>query len=480
MSLKDTKEEVFGKIAALRVSNEGFPSINLKNSFDSINESANPIDFIIDVLKSVKGSSGDIKSTLIDILTFKIDDIEKTIKENLKLKIREYGLCGISPSIPDYIKHHTIVPQSTGVDLELDKLDFFKLFFINPTSDNGKLLYFDNNSSTNSEDLNVVLFETVQNDNVEVNWGSQTTDNDIFSFVFKSSTTNGNNILNVKVSQFYSDPSNNKTFVDLISDYIDSIKLFNTTNIITGVFDSLFGTISSAIDKSISLLEKETEFEIIIERIINSIDEEEIDDSYFSFSNDLGYINEIATNKRKGITKFLTCTEEEKSVVNDKIIEMNDGILNSSSKVEVKEVLKNTFDSVVSDFSTNGDVNKDAKEVHFFTEFFKKLSLILTKGIFTPKIYFILLFVSNVVLNKQNETPIEWIKNNRELIRNILKEIREYIIDIILKEILKELKKLIVKHSLKLLEEKVLNRKLQMSSLSGLPPNVLRAIKDLK
>jgi hypothetical protein len=264
MSLINDKKEIFGEIAALKTLNEGFPSFLLSNSVPSINNKQDSLNFLVDLLKSLVGYEK-LNDGLTDLLTNELDNIEVSVKKTLKLNLKKYINCNSNPKIPDLLKHQNVIPNSSGINIELKKIDLIDLMHIEPTSEVGHMFYDDTSSGLNSTDFNTFLYNLIQDGNQQ-DWGNNST-NPILSLKF---TQNGtvNNVVNIKASEFYSTTINNKTLTDLNNDYIDSIKLFPSDKVISNIIDSLFGPISSFLKKDIKTLTEEEEINSIIDKLI--------------------------------------------------------------------------------------------------------------------------------------------------------------------------------------------------------------------
>jgi len=137
MAIVDQKKKVFGNIAALRTLTEGFPKLKTSFSFPSINNNGNPITFLTDLIKSLIGYEALVKS-VVDILSHSLPDIEHEIKVVLKQELKSIVSCGVDPSIPAFIKS-----TGTGINIEVNKIDFTDMMLIDPNSVGGKLMYND-------------------------------------------------------------------------------------------------------------------------------------------------------------------------------------------------------------------------------------------------------------------------------------------------------------------------------------------------
>jgi len=481
MPIVDDKKAVFGNIAALKTLNEGYPSFNLSNSFPSVNNGKDGVAFLVDLLKALVGFE-ELRDMVVDALTFDMGSIEEQIKKVLKFELKKLVSCGVDPSIPDFLKHQLINPPAPGVDVVLNKVDFTGLMFIDPQGEFGGLYYDDETSGIASTDFNTFLYETVQNDGSQENWGTQTGLNPILSFEFNS-TGPVNNTLNIRASAFYSDPSNSKTLTDLNNDYIDSVQLFSTDKLINNIVDTLFGSISVEIKKTTKQLEQEAAVENIVECILNTDDTDVVDNSFFEFSNEEVRVHqEIANDRRRGIKKIASCRNIETSVPADELIQFSNDFKATVNKVEEKQVVSNAINSIGDQASSNAPTaDKYNIKLNFIENLIKKLTLAIVNAILSPKVIMIFALNHKIIngLASTTDGPIDFMKQNKALIQGILKGVRDAIIQLLLKKALSAIKKLVAENATALITEKVNFQKAQLLSLVGIPQEVLRIIANL-
>ena len=299
MSVIDKKRKVFGNIAAIRTLTEGMPQLKLSSSFPSINNGGNSITFLTDLIKALIGYEA-LVGTVVDILTHSLTQIEKDIKIALKQELKNIVSCGVDPSIPAFL-------STTGIVIEVSKVDYLDLFKVDPNSPNGKLLYNDVTSPlSNSSDFNTFLYDVIQNDGTPMVWAN------VLEITFNSIGVGStpNNTFTIKKA-----PAFTGTLTDLNNKFIDSLTLFNTENIVNRIIDIIFGSISVSIKKTKKQLEKEAEINNVIDCIVDSDEGDVIDDSYFTFTNEEVYVHQQEADLRqKGITKLECCNKIAASV----------------------------------------------------------------------------------------------------------------------------------------------------------------------
>lgn len=479
MSIIDQKKKVFGDIAALRASAEGFPKFKINDSFPSINNSGNSMDFLTDLLKSLVGFES-LKNVVTDTVTHNLSGIENDVKKILKKELKKIVSCSVNPSIPDWVKHSTVVPSSTGIDLELRKIDYLGILLVDPISQAGNLLYDDVSSGINSTDFNTFLFNTVQDDGNENSWGSVTQIQDILSLEFNSFGTI-NNSINLKISPFYSNPINGKKLTDVNNDYIDSISLFGSDKMINNLIDSIFGSISFNIKKSKKQLLKEAEIDKVINDIINADESKVIDDSYFSFSNeDARLFEDIIENRRKGIKIIEGSNPMKSSIPIDSLTTFNEQISTATTTTQKAMAVSAGLDDLAAK-SSEGMNGSDAYTVklNFIDNIIKKLMSTIANVILSPKLIMIFALNHTIVHGSSFDDSMSFMKKNKTLIRSILNGVRDSIISILLKEALKAITELVQKNVVDVQIEKSKAYSAQMASMVGVPPEILRIIAGL-
>ena len=475
-SKADQKLDIFNKIAALRVSCEAFPSFDLNYSLPSSCNSTNPLEFLLDLIKSTIGFQ-ELFNFTAGVLTYEIPNIEADIKNILKDELKKMISCGVYPSIPDFVKHQNVVPTATGVNLSVSDVDYADMMLINPVSDSGKLVYDDPISGLNSTDFNTYLFNTIQEDSVQTNWGSQTQNNNILSLQFDSVGVK-NNQLNIRVSEYYSQNSNGKSLVDVVNDYVDSINIFGTSKVLNNTIDMIFGTISSSVNKTASQLLKEAEVNDIIECIINADGEIVADDSFFTFDNEaIRRQNENVENRKNGVRKLKSCNDVDSSVSLDSLKRYSESIDESNSN-EVIDSVTIALNNLSSESAQNtSSENQPTANLDFINQIIKNLMVVLTNIILSPKVLVIFLFIFNIIFGTNIDNIIEFIKINLKLIQNIINKIRDYIIDRLLDLLLKEIVEIVKCQAISIATEFAKNNATQLASLVGIQPWVLGAIK---
>lgn len=478
MGVLTQKQKIFGNIAADKALTEGLPQLKLNSSFPSINNGGNSITFLTDLLKALIGYQ-ELQQTVENILTTHLNEIEREIKNSLKDELKSIVNCGINPSLPSWIKS-----TGGGIKFNVNKIDFTNLMFIDPNSEAGNVLYNDRTPNLiNSTDFNTFLYQTIQNNGTIENWGHTTTSNDIITFSFKAHDVTGvdpNNTITVKAHPSY----DNKTLTDFNNNYIDSIKLFNTENILTNLIDTIFGSVSNLANKSLSQLENEAKINTVINKITNANTYDVINDKYFTFSNtELSNQQLDALQRKNGIKTFTTSNPLETSVPFSSIQTMNNTISNATNPFEVKTAVSDSLNSIGNDLGSlaNNPTDANTIKLNFIQELINNLIKCMVDSILSPKIVAIFLINYKIIYGQDAEftNSIDFLSKNRNLIHSVTKGIAASIIKILTKFALREISKLVANAALKKQLDKNKLYVAQLLTMVGVSPDVITLITQL-
>lgn len=480
MAIVDKKKLVFGKIAAARTLTESMPKLKLSSSFPSVNNKGDTITFLTDLIKSLIGYIA-LVNAIVDILTHSLEKIEKDIKKALKTELKSIVSCGVDPSLPSFIKS-----TGNGIVIEVKKVDFLDLFKVDATTKVGGLLYNDVTSPlTDSTDFNTFLYGVIQNDGQQQTWKDKNGVG-LFDITFNSLGTGGNpnNTFTIKANQSY----NTKTLNDLNNNFIDSLTLFNTENIVSRIIDIIFGSISVSIKKTRKQLETEEKINTVVDKMVNddlNAKESEGDgDSFFTFNNDeVSVIERRSAERQKGVIRIRTSENTEGSVPVTNLTAFTNEMSSSTSTQDKKKTLSDNLDKMANNSANN--VKNGGDKISVKLNFIQLLITNLIKAIIgiilSPKIVMIFLINYKIVYGPSASfsDPVDFIKKNQKLFKQIMKRIAGMVIRILLAIAMQKIAKLVADAQMKKQTEKNKNKVAQLLSLTGVPQEAIRAIKGL-
>lgn len=491
MSIFDQKKKIMGDIAALNVITEGLPKLKTTNSFSSMNNDKKPIDFLLDLVQSLIGYE-ELKENIVDLLTKKLPELETEIKETLKIELKGFVSCGINPMMPQFLSSN-----GQGVTIKVSEIDFFEILKTSPTSILGSLIYDDVNSGINSKDFNTFLYSNIElnksittvNGGTVSAWGASVSGSDILDLKFSPIGSTTNNIIKINANSNY----NNKTLTDFNNAFIDSITLFglpgeiNGDKILNNIVDNLFGTIALEVPKTASQLTKEGEINEVLNCILDSDENDVIDDSYFEFSNQqLSKIQFNVNNRKNGIRIIETCGNLPTSIPLETLLSVNDTFTATTTTpnyIENKvKAMSDAIDTLSNAAASNSiTINIPTIKWKFVLDLIKEFTKSIINIVLSPKLMTLFILNTKIIYGLASETPnaIEFMKKNKQLLIAISKLILEQILKMLLKLALKYIaKKLAKKYSDDTIEQ-YKNYANQILSLIGVPPEIIKEIQNL-
>jgi hypothetical protein len=472
MSVLDKKRKIFGKIAADKTLTESMPKLKSSSSFPSVNNNGDTITFLTDLIKSLIGYTALIKA-FVDTLTYSIEEIEVEIKKALKTELKSIVSCGIDPSLPAFIKSNT----TTGIVIEVKKIDFLNLMKVDPTSVSGKLMYDDPTAGLTSTDFNTFLYAVIQDDGNTHTWQN------IMDFKFVSLDPNGvnpNNSLIIKANPSF----DTKTLNDLNNNFVDSLNLFNSQGLVNKIIDIIFGSISFSLGKSRKQLESEAKINNVVDKIVNTDEGQSIGDNYFTFDNqEISKIQNDVDDRKKGIVKIKTSTTFDASIPENNLTDFNNDMGGAITPQQKKEVLNSHLDKMADKTTINSLNPQDKQSVKL--NFIQGIISTLIKGIvsviLSPKVVLIFLVNFKIVYGPSvtYTDGVDFIKKNKALVKKIIKRITTMIIKMLLKIALKRIAELVVAAQIEKQTDKAKNKTTQLLSLVGVSQEAIRTIKGL-
>jgi hypothetical protein len=430
-----------------------------------------PIDFTVD-LATTMDTKGDFIEIVTKIIIESLESIEENIKNTLKVHIKENIACNIRPSIMESMKE-------CGINIQLAALDGSNMFRVSPIGEMGEFYYFDigNKSAedlVNSTDMNTFLWYVIH-------YGKQTwrpsQNLATIDFIEKGSGIDCNgepindNYVNLKIV-----PEYQGSLTDFNSDFLDSIKLFDTSVIARMVMERTFN-IAQLVTSTRT--REEIELEIIInetiERVANSTETETEDSTYFQFSEtEYTDISRKAELKKNGKFQYSEDEGITAEVSSEDVTKALFGMDEATGMTEKKELFVAAFNTITDDIVKNNsqmtEKDKFTFKSNLIVDMIGELTLIITGIIISPKVYLLFLINIKLIGGDINTDQLTFIQNNIRLVTDILKDIQDYILDIVVEKILKMSNDLAVKLAGKLVQDQTNKFKQILASL--MPPEV--------
>lgn len=233
-----------------------------------------------------------------------------------------------------------------------------------------------------------------------------------------------------------------RTLIEFNTDYVMSLKLFDSKVVTAQLLDALTGCLSMDLNLSFEQLIIKNEVEKMVKSVIET-DDAVISDCFFTFSNEQ-YDNLVHKAELMRAGLFTIDGEENGTYAIDpeEILKSVDSINSAASKEEVQSIIEGTLREISATLSegshesTQNNFNFNVK-VHFIENILNNLAYVITSAIVSPKLY--LLFEVNLkILGLQSNFSLsDFIDMHRKLIVDCIRAIRDQIISFIVKELMK-------------------------------------------
>lgn len=420
MGFIDDKKNVFNEIGALTSIKGGLTIPDSTNSLSSINNKKDVVSFLLDLLTVLTGSES-LQKNIGELMTTFLDDVEPTLKTELKKQLLDYNS---NEELP--------ISFTSGYVYNVKDIDTYGKLKTDPNSDIGTLLY---NNDVN--DFDKRAYESIVNSGTDVTFNNVVLNYD-------------ENLDQITVKP----TSTGDTINNFVETYIDGLKLIDKKGFITLVINSIFGTISNKQKKTIQQAIVEEKLNKTIEKIIDNEDNINISDS------ELRLIEENAQKTILGIqTVDLGC-----GVLNNVVtVEYLTDLVNKTSGSTNPLDVGNAYVDLISEGFSTTNPEKAKEDFQTIKDgFFKRLiKAIVNTLVFaitsTPQIRLLIslfdTFKNNGIV--QISDPVEDIKNKQNLISCLSKKTKTTIIEYLFNVVKSEMIKLIVPVSKIIIREKI-------------------------
>ena len=233
----------------------------------------------------------------------------------------------------------------------------------------------------------------------------------------------------------------NRTLMEFNTDYVMSLKLFDSKVVMAQLLDALTGCLSIDLNFSYEQLIIKNEVEKMVKMVVET-DDAVISDCFFTFSNEQ-YDNLVrkADLMRSGL---FTIDGEENGTfeVNAEAILDSINELNSAaSKQEIQTIISGAFNEIsrtISETTENGQtkINFNVR-MNFIENLLSNLAYVITSAIVSPKLY--LLFAVNLqILGLQSDFSLQdFLDMHRKSLVECIRAIRDKLLGYIVAELLK-------------------------------------------
>lgn len=427
-----------------------------------------------------------------------ISQAEEIVKMALEANLINLLNCTTNPIISNKLLDATNIPYApnlensdNGITLDVAELDFTGVLSRNPFLDSGAKFYFDVENKTpnnlyTSKDFNAFLWYII-NKSDPLQTTERVWDNRYRAAIYGAGNGEHKEIIRctyiddnypnsdkIRVqlcgSNYYKTRklskkdgtqwALNKTIFEFNHEFLSSIKLYEPKVIVAEIVEYLLGTGNFTANLGFSVNEEIVQGKVqeIIKKVIGTSDTE-INDCYFSFSND--EYNDMLEKSEKNRYNIINTADGYIEANPTDILNKLGGITTTSTLVEDKTIISETLTETIvnpaQDVSAtvNGDFTYDWQ-----FELLRILAYPFIRPLFTPKVIFLLLVNQKImgsledVENLDLNTILDSLyKALFAIIKDIIIKLKDLLVEMFLSWIMEKVKPLIELFAAKLLME---------------------------
>lgn len=241
----------------------------------------------------------------------------------------------------------------------------------------------------------------------------------------------------------------NKTIFEFNYDYIYSLKLFDSKTLVAQIVNSMLG-LSASISASFSVQQKTIEAKVseIVKKVIQA-DDTSSSDCYYEFSNDEynRLINE-ATNKYSGVYSTNIAEGRYGAVDADAILDSLRNIKQSDNLVEQQSSIAKTLEEIMVTVAEPASITDECKfsfGLSFINDFITQTVTQIVLQVLSPKVA-ILYYINGAIMGTNVDNMKSWedfMKNFQNVLFNIIKQVKDIIVEELFKFVMAQLKPLL-------------------------------------
>ena len=418
---------------------------------------------LLKLIQKTKGSGTETSRELRKILITSAIKLEPEVNQIVAQQAIKFLGCsqqqtyeGISQTDLNLYPNLMDLPNSKGVYVDINNIDYFKALTVNPESRIGRLYYerenigslqsYKNYYGLSGFPMNYELWERSQNadktykDQYQVFYNGGSSKDRLFDFAFTKQDgflNNGNfvRIFFIDRTGTPVDPGTDKlaysgqTIVKSLNDYYKSIDIFSAKTLLANILNVAVGALSSGL--SFPQIEGQTKLSIIINRILGRCESGEseidvsgvakvseldvVDDAFFEFNQiDEKFIQETVNRIQGRYVTYEECGNVRFPVDINAILNDADrfGQIADSLTIDQQvEEIENILDSIPNQWAQSGTTQSiNFSEIAYLESLISQIPLAVSASIFTPKVLLPLFafyqYLQNEVLGFANQQVV--------------------------------------------------------------------------
>lgn len=267
-----------------------------------------------------------------------------------------------------------------------------------------------------------------------------------------ASLDNPSNYRKIEQNYYY-----HHTLIEFNTDYVMSLKLFDSKTLAAQLIDALTGCISIDLNLSYEQLLIKYETQKMVQSVIES-DDSVVSDCFFTFTNaDYDKMLQKAELTREGLYSMDTDNPTGVRINAESILNSLNTINAGSSKETVQSVIEGALTEISGMVS---DVNYEEKDklnfnaqINFIENIMNNLAYVIVMSILSPKVYLVFAINLQILGQSTSFSLSDFIEKYRQMIVEIIRAVRDALIQYLVDELMKILADLAKEVAIKLTVE---------------------------
>lgn len=232
-----------------------------------------------------------------------------------------------------------------------------------------------------------------------------------------------------------------RTLVEFNTDYVMSLKLFDTKVVTAQLLDSLMGLLNIDLNLTYKQMLIKNEVKKMVQMIIET-DDTVVSDCFFTFTNDdyNAMLEKAELNRAKLFSingeQNTTTTIDPKEILRS-LNELDDSAIQSGDTTVIEHALTEISGNIATMDAREGDAINFGARMNFIENLMNNLAYVITSAVLSPKVY-LLILINLEILGKDTNFNLEgFIGQFKQLIASLIRTIRDQLIKYLVDELMK-------------------------------------------
>lgn len=232
-----------------------------------------------------------------------------------------------------------------------------------------------------------------------------------------------------------------RTLIEFNTDYVMSLKLFDSKVVTAQLLDSLMGLLNIDLNLTYKQMLIKNEVKKMVQMIVET-DDTVVSDCFFTFTNDdyNAMLEKAELNRAKLFSingeQNTTTTIDPKEILRS-LNELDDSAIQSGDTTVIEHALTEISGNIATMDVMEGDAINFGARMNFIENIMNNLAYVITSAVLSPKVY-LLILINLEILGKDTNFNLEgFIGQFKQLIASLIRTIRDQLIKYLVDELMK-------------------------------------------